>query len=276
MKILPPRRSDYMLPLLANAWDHGIVTVVSGGNRRDLRYGDRSPQRYGREDNPLITVASVSETGTRSPFNSLPGISSELEDLRLVGSTTVYAQGEEVKTAKAYGNYKYSTGASFAAPQVAGLAAYFMGLPGSRELSPMEMKEKIVSVSRWQGAIDAAGLIYNGVRELALQCPPTNTRKSRRRAKEASVREEMEEKIAQRNALWAPPKIPIPPKKTDSPLPPPPHDAPADPKPPQPPSSPPKVPSPPQDPVAPLQFPGASPEDPDISLHTCKRTIVHQ
>ena len=248
-----------MLPLLRDAWDNGIVTVVSAGNRPEYRFGDRSPQRYGRDDNPLITVASVDHRGSRSRFNTRPGPSDELEDIRLVGSLTVVAMGQEVWSAIAGGDHQtrmYSTGTSFATPQVAGLSAYFQSLPGSTTLSSMEMKEKIESLSRWHDAVDTPGLIYNGVRELALACESPTTRRSRRRAKkESSVHEEMEAKIAQR-ALIRP--ILIPPKKKDPPAQ---NPAPSPgPEPPQ--SEPPKLPS------LPPKVP---------SFHHCKRAkIVRQ
>ena len=255
LNIVPPRRSDYMLPLLANAWDNGIVTVVTAGNTPWSRLGERSPQRYGREDNALITVGSMDEHGRISPWNTPEGPVSVVEDFALVGSTTVYAQGERVKTAKPYGTYHYIDECSFAAPQVAGLAAYLAGLPGSRTLNSMEMKQRILSLSRWHGAIDGAGLIYNGVREQACQAFAASN--SRRRVNEASVLEEMEEKIAHR-ALIAPPAILLhPPKKPDPPA----HDPVQ--------SSIPKVPSPPSEGIPPL-FP-----NPDE--HTCKRAnIVRQ
>ncbi|MCJ1427877.1 hypothetical protein MMC29_005783, partial [Sticta canariensis] len=296
VNILPPRQSDFMLPLLRDAWDHKIVTVVSVGNQPKWRLGDRSPQRFGRVNNALITVGALDERGERSPANMVEGPAAGSDEIHLVGSTTVYAQGRKVKAAKAYGTYEYRSGSSFAAPLVAGLAAYLAGLPGSRTLSSMEMKQKIVILSRSYGAIDAPGLIYNGVRELQQACPPTSPRKARRRMKEVSVREELEEKTAQRNAivdptlqgvsalqgsfgsLDTPPEVPKPLMKPD----PPPHNPdggpqspdvdPKNPKPPQPPSSPPKVPSPPHDPDpdAGLQPPfanpniGLQPEDPDI------------
>ena len=260
-----------MLPLLADAWDNGIVTVVSTGNKPKIKLGDRSPQRYGQENNALITVGSVNERGAISGINTREGAASTLDDFRLVGSTTVYAQEIRVKSAKAYGTYEYLSGSSLAAPQVAGLAAYLAGLPGSRTLSSMEMKQRIVILSRWRGAIDAPGMIYNGVRELGPACRAIMTRKSRRRVNEVSVLEEMEEKIAHR-ALIAPPPIllhPTPPimlhpTKKDPPA----HDPVQ--------SSIPKVPSPPSEAIPPL-FPSSDPSVPNPNVNTCKRTnIVRQ
>lgn len=194
-----PRRSDYFLPLLADAWTQNIHTIFPSGNVPSEHLGDISPQRYGRETNAIITVGALDPEGRRSPFNTLEGPGSLGQDPSLIGSITVFAQGDHVKVAQPYGDsdYEYKYGSSLAAPQVAGLAAYLQGLPGSvTTLSPMDMKRQIISLSRGSDAAGSPGLIYNGVREAV--CPDTIM--SRRELKELSVRE----KVASRRQLLTP------------------------------------------------------------------------
>ena len=59
--------------MLAEAWANDIVTVISSGNRPDLRMGERTPQRFGKAYNALITVGSMTEDGEIWENNSPPG-----------------------------------------------------------------------------------------------------------------------------------------------------------------------------------------------------------
>ena len=59
-----PAQCDSWLPLFAEAWSNDIVFVISGGNIPSAHKGDRSPARYGRADNALITVGSMNADGT--------------------------------------------------------------------------------------------------------------------------------------------------------------------------------------------------------------------
>lgn len=63
--------------MLAEAWASDIVTVVSTGNTRDQNLGAESPQRFGKEDNALITVGSMTADGelwiNNPPVGPAPG-----------------------------------------------------------------------------------------------------------------------------------------------------------------------------------------------------------
>ena len=106
-------------------WAHDIITVISAGN-----YGEQgksldmsTPQNIGTKDNALITVGGVNIRGALWTDTAF--------DRGIRGSITVYAVAENVPGAY----YKSSTkrarrnGTSLAAPAVAGLCAYFAGLP---------------------------------------------------------------------------------------------------------------------------------------------------
>ena len=112
----------------------------------------------------------------------------------MTGDISVYAQGDNVKIAKPHSTnlFEYDSGSSFAAPQVAGLAAYLLSVPGGGTYDAMSMKQKIIDLSRWNDAADTLGLVYNGVRELAC---PSNTRKSRREEMRLSAREKARVKV---------------------------------------------------------------------------------
>lgn len=110
-----------MLPLLRDAWYADIATVIAAGNDPGVVLGEFTPQRYGRPDNALITVASMDPIGLRSTTNPSEGGSRYGIDPMLTGSITVYAQGVNVKLAKANDRnqlYYYAAGSSIAAPQV--------------------------------------------------------------------------------------------------------------------------------------------------------------
>ncbi|MCJ1423808.1 hypothetical protein MMC29_001693 [Sticta canariensis] len=65
-----PQKSDFFHPLFADAWDSSIATVIYAGNNPGLRLGDSTSQRFGREDNPLITVGSIDKYGLQSSFST--------------------------------------------------------------------------------------------------------------------------------------------------------------------------------------------------------------
>lgn len=136
----------------------------------------------------------MDQFGRRSFLNPNIGLPTDRIDPVLTGDITVYAQGQNVKVAKPYTSnlYGYDTGSSYAAPQVAGLAAYLLSVPGGGTFDAMGMKQKIFSLSRKFDAADATLLAYNGVRELAC---PSNTRKSRREEMRLSAREKARVKV---------------------------------------------------------------------------------
>jgi len=152
--------------------------VVSCSNRPEETFGDTSPQRYGTADNALITVMQVLDNGFPVFKQSIPGPARDGADSHLVGSNTIYVDTENIRGGSSYG-----------APQIAGLAAYLLGVP---YLSPplpgtvaMEMKRRIVLLARvvapvGAGSIGAGGAVANnGVFEIF--CAPTGPPKKARR-----------------------------------------------------------------------------------------------
>lgn len=182
-----PAQSDFFLPLLAEAWYHDVVTVVSGGNEPHHTLGDRSPQRYGTAGNALITVAQVVNNGFPTPLQSSPGPARDGVDIHLVGSLTTFAHTENIRVANAYDpihQYRISFGASYAAPQIAGLAAYLQGVPNAptpgQGTAAMEMKEQIIRQRRaGSGSVAGDAVANNGVHEIF--CPPSGPPKKARR-----------------------------------------------------------------------------------------------
>ncbi|KAL8685172.1 MAG: hypothetical protein Q9224_005931, partial [Gallowayella concinna] len=172
-----PTTADWWVPLLAEAWRTGIVTVVATGNTDSApeygvaSQGDVSPQRFARPNNPLINVGAIRYNGDYWPGNLPTGSHRFLPfDGHLTGENTIYALGAAIQVAN--GNpenpavYRIDSGSSFAAPQVAGLAAYFIALPTTRapplQQLPMTIKNHLTGLARLQGT-QAAGTAYNGV-----------------------------------------------------------------------------------------------------------------
>ena len=135
-----------------------------------------SPQRYGRPDNPLITVGSLDKDGQYSSANSVEGPSPDGVDPLLTGSLSLYAVGQDIEVPKIgtfdAGQYERASGSSFAAPQVAGLAGYISTSPafGGAQPGPgsiaMARKSQMLALKRRNKAYDALGAAYNGVREI--------------------------------------------------------------------------------------------------------------
>ncbi|KAL8728048.1 MAG: hypothetical protein Q9166_005648 [cf. Caloplaca sp. 2 TL-2023] len=181
------RYSDWMVPLLAEAWDAGIVVVASTGNNNhpiDVQ-GDSSPQRFVTHDNPLIVVGSADADGSPSFFNMPPGPPRGTNfDQRLQGGITVYAYGARVKAAipgnaeHPNDNYHLNRGSSFSCSFTSGLAAYYLALPTiswplQLDRIPQAMKRLIVNSAR-DGTHGGRGHVYNGVWELP--CSPPSKR----------------------------------------------------------------------------------------------------
>jgi hypothetical protein len=113
--------------LLRDCWENGIVTVIAAGNegRDGIDLSQRVPQSLGRANNPLITVGGIEDDGSLWAATTPEGTGAN------PGSITVSlaAKGQCASSTEPHGSQEFS-GTSFAAPQVAGLAAYFMSLPG--------------------------------------------------------------------------------------------------------------------------------------------------
>ncbi len=181
--IVQPEFHDLFLPLLVDAWSADIVTVFAAGNDdafKDPYIGSVSPQRFANSHNPMIIVGSVNHMGRASDFNKLvgPALFAHGRDLLLTGKLTTYAMGENVDTIvpDEYFDYDHSNGTSFAAPQIAGLAAYFLTLP-TLHWEPyrvaQDMKNFIQRLNRMPPrSPDGVFVAHNGVHELLLFCPP--------------------------------------------------------------------------------------------------------
>ncbi|KAL8810813.1 MAG: hypothetical protein Q9200_002281 [Gallowayella weberi] len=184
---IPPLSTmEWWVPLLAEAWRAGIVTVVSSGNvvttGEYFAQGDVSPQRFARPNNPLINVAAIESNGNYWPFNLPTGSHrSFVLDGPLTGENTIYALAVDIQVANGDmfkpGDYRVDSGTSYAAPQVGGLAAYFMTLPTTRapplQQLPMTVKNHLTRLARSPGT-EAAGTAYNSIWEQP--CGPISKR----------------------------------------------------------------------------------------------------
>lgn len=153
--------------------------------------GNQAPQRFSTPNNALISVGSVNARGEKSGFNLPPGPPSGADvfvgnSQHLTGSISIYVLAEHIKVAnvdparRRLGQTRYDQGTSIAAPQIAGLAAYFLGLPGQTRFSnvrslSMDMKNYLVRAAR-DSRHDGAGVANNDVG--TLMCTPT-TKKAR-------------------------------------------------------------------------------------------------
>ncbi|KAL8955509.1 MAG: hypothetical protein Q9193_006671, partial [Seirophora villosa] len=172
---IPRSRDPDLWPsILAKAWLYGIVTVGATGNIQpnapDLNQGAQNPQRFATEDNAWITVGSLDAQGQKMWYNVPTGPGPLGYDQALVGTNTIYAHADDLSLATKLGDNGYAlrrTGSSFAAPQIAALAAYYLGLPNTRLPErvldiPMAVKRHLVGLARGS-TDDAPGLAYNGV-----------------------------------------------------------------------------------------------------------------
>ncbi|KAH6715723.1 peptidase S8/S53 domain-containing protein [Leptodontidium sp. MPI-SDFR-AT-0119] len=142
------KRRDLMEVLLKTCWKNDIVTVIAAGNEGEDPFFDLSkdiPACLGKPTNPLITVGACDIAGNRTPLTS--------RDRGLGGSITTSAQGDNEVRCVAPGSSGSQTqpGTSMAAPQIAGLAAYFMSLPRA------ELPEAINADTQTAGTQNALG-----------------------------------------------------------------------------------------------------------------------
>ncbi|KAL8929645.1 MAG: hypothetical protein Q9172_000324 [Xanthocarpia lactea] len=196
-----PAKADPWVDLLAEAWQSGIVTVFAAGNKfspdgLDL-IGGSNPQRFATSNNPMIIVGSIDNRGSKSRFNREVGAPPEYRgyhiDSALVGELTTYANGEGIPMASARTNTnaRVLSGTSFAAPQIGGLAAYFLGLPnliGPSDVAaiPMAIKKHIRKTAR-DDVHYGVGTAYNGVRELPCNQWVTTLQQKKRRSVEDAI-----------------------------------------------------------------------------------------
>ena len=181
-----PTLPDQWVPLLLAAWDNDIVTVCAGPNHGE-RLGDKNPQRFGRADNPLITVGSLESDGTVSAWNGIEGPAtsgSETGNPNFRGHIDIYAIGEDLAlpfsntylisasaTRAAANSWEHDVaGASFSAAQIAALSSYFASSPQFATIPPgnvaMDRKTQIVKLSRTDPTYDSQRAASNGVREV--------------------------------------------------------------------------------------------------------------
>ncbi|KAL9021700.1 MAG: hypothetical protein Q9185_001064 [Variospora sp. 1 TL-2023] len=185
-----PETSDIMLQLLYDIWMADIVTVFAFNRVPYLTMGEQSPQRYANPNNPIIVVGVVNRIGTKADDLNIPiGAAADAQgrDLQLVGDYTVYALGRGVDTIRAdtYGETVQTDSPGLASPQIAGLAAYLLTLPGSTYtpgLVAKTLKDVIAGQRRTRPrSADSLDIAYNGVhRFLPCAPPPAVHPKSRR------------------------------------------------------------------------------------------------
>ncbi|KAL8992214.1 MAG: hypothetical protein Q9169_007275 [Polycauliona sp. 2 TL-2023] len=150
-----PDQGDSFLPLLVDLWLANIITVFGAGQlppmiqRRPTgglsNLGYWTPQRFANDKNGLIVVGHVTRGGAhprdaRSGTNWIRNrdvgpaypMARDNTDQTLVGEITLYALGESVDIIDGSDDrgFKRAAGNILTAPQIAGLAAYYLTLPG--------------------------------------------------------------------------------------------------------------------------------------------------
>lgn len=97
--------------------------------------GNNLPSALGSPDNNIITVGAVKANGKYAAWTSPEGcvICNDFDDIKK-GSMTIWAQGADIQLIDENGKDTWGDGTSYAAPQVAGLAAYLMSLPENVDL----------------------------------------------------------------------------------------------------------------------------------------------
>lgn len=99
---------------LAYAWNHGAIMIASAGNEGGCAAG-----LFPGADTRVLAVAATDANDKPTPTSNFgPWV-------------RVAAPGDKILSTWAHGQYAVGSGTSLAAPQVAGLAALLMSLPGA-------------------------------------------------------------------------------------------------------------------------------------------------
>ncbi|KAI4198895.1 MAG: hypothetical protein LQ350_004960 [Teloschistes chrysophthalmus] len=191
-----PGGADIWVPMMAQCIQQGVPVVLAAGNTNLIvaeatTQGWLNPQRFATAQNFIINVGFVDGDGNKSPLNLPTGRGGDGSPLE--GTFSVYAMAKDIIIADLNPTDPYRTrsGTSFAAPQIAALAAYYLTLPNTvlpeTHLIPMAVKNHITGLAR-DDSFDGEGVAYNGVRE-ALCAPITNPKRNRRAAEVAPFNE---------------------------------------------------------------------------------------
>ncbi|KUM65355.1 hypothetical protein ACN42_g1691 [Penicillium freii] len=103
-----------------------VVVVVAAGNSNKEKLEERIPQNMGTDSNSIITVGGVNEDGQIWEHSTSQGSGG--------GSLTVFAQSENLEMDVPFVGVRKVHGTSYSAPAVAGLAAYYLGIPDTKKL----------------------------------------------------------------------------------------------------------------------------------------------
>ncbi|CAI7668050.1 unnamed protein product [Penicillium viridicatum] len=103
-----------------------VVVVVAAGNSNKEQLEERIPQNMGTDSNSIITVGGVNEGGQIWEHSTSKGSGG--------GSLTVFAQSENLEMDVPFVGVRKVHGTSYSAPAVAGLAAYYLGIPDTNKL----------------------------------------------------------------------------------------------------------------------------------------------
>ncbi|KAL8785612.1 MAG: hypothetical protein Q9213_003266 [Squamulea squamosa] len=140
--------------------------------------GQLSPQRHANPNNPMILVRAVNRFGLPSYLNRVvaPASNAHGRDLQLTGEISVYALGEvvDVIIPATEDDYDDISGTSFAAPQIAGLAACLLKVPEAVWPAghvSKSVKDYIVAKKRTAPrSPDGIGIAYNGIDDIQQFC----------------------------------------------------------------------------------------------------------